>query len=330
MGSGEGHGGTFRAVLAAFLGNLAIAITKAVATVLTGSGGLAAETAHSFADSINQVLLLVGVARSGRPPTEQHPLGFGKERYFWSLVVALLLFFGGGVIALYEAYDRLESGGALGDPTVGFVVLIIAAVFEVLSLGAAIREMRTEARAAGLGLWRFFAELRDPAMRTVVFEQFADLVGLALALAGLALTAATGDARFDAAASGAIGLVLIVVAFELARDARALIIGEGAPADVRDALRRSLAEDPRVDDIIELYAVRIGAGQLLVMARLSVRDDIDAGEVERLLVALRERLQREHPDVMKTFLEVNPSRSTAPRHRGIAGAAGPTRQGGMS
>ena len=330
MGSGGGHGGTFRAVLAAFVGNLAIAITKGIAAVVTGSGGLAAETAHSFADSINQVLLLIGVSRSGRPPTEQHPLGFGKERYFWSLIVALLLFFGGGVIALYEAYDRLIHGAELGDPTIGFVVLIIAAVFEVLSLAAAFREMRTEARAMRLGVMRYFAELRDPAMRTVVFEQLADLVGLALALAGLALTEATGDGRFDAAASGGIGLVLIVVAFELAREARVLIIGEDAGADVREALRRSLAQDSRVDGILELYAVRIGADQLLVMARLSVRDDLPAGEVERLLVALRERVHREHPDVMKTFLEVNPTEGGATPVRGIGAAAGATREGGAT
>ncbi len=296
--------------------------------MVTGSGGLAAETAHSFADSINQVLLLIGVSRSGRPPTEQHPLGFGKERYFWSLIVALLLFFGGGVIALYEAYDRLTSRADLGDPTVGFVVLIIAAVFELLSLGAAVGEMRGEARVAGLDLWRFFTELRDPAMRTVVFEQVADLVGLALALAGLALTSATGDQRFDAAASACIGFVLILVAFELARDARLLIIGEGAPADVRNALRRSLAEDARVDQILELFAVRIGADQLLVMARLSVRDDLHADEVERLLVALRQRLQQEHPDVIKTFLEVNPTKGAAPVAPGIATAAGPAKLGG--
>ena len=139
--------GTTRAVFAAFAGNLLIAITKAVAAALTGSGALLAETAHSIADSLNQILLYVGIRRSVQPPTKKHPLGHGKERYFWALVVALFLFFGGGVFSLYQAYDRIAHPHELGDATIGFIVLGLSMVFEMFSLSVAVRELRHAAHA---------------------------------------------------------------------------------------------------------------------------------------------------------------------------------------
>lgn len=305
----QDEAGATRAVAAAFLGNMAIAVTKALAAVLTGSGAMAAETAHSFADAMNQVLLYVGIRRSVRKPTELHPLGFGKERYFWALVVALMLFFGGGVFSLYQGYERFAHPHELGDATIAFVVLGLAIAFETFSITVALREVRREARATRVPVRRFLRELHDPALRTVLFEDSAALLGLALALAGLGLTVATRDHRFDAAASAGIGLVLVAVAFELARDARALIIGESAPESVREAIRGTLKREPGVDDVLELLVVRMGAKENLVMARLSVDDTLRAGDIERMLLDLRGKLRQRHPDVLDAFLEVNPGRA---------------------
>jgi cation diffusion facilitator family transporter len=299
--------GTTRAVLAAFAGNLAIAITKAIAAYVTGSGALVAETAHSIADSLNQILLYVGIRRSVQPPTDKHPLGHGKERYFWALIVALFLFFGGGIFSIYEAYERFTHPQELGAVWVGFVVLGLSMAFETFSLSVAVREVRHAAGEAGIPVRRFLEQLRDPALRTVLYEDSAALAGLVTALAGLALTALTGDHRFDALASAVIGAILIYVAYQLAWSARGLIVGEAPPDEVLDGLRAAIAREPGVDKVIDLRAVQMGTNQLLVLARVSVRDDLSAGVAERLLARLRDRLRREHPEVMDSYVELSPS-----------------------
>ena len=299
--------GTTRAVFAAFLGNLAIAITKGVAAALTGSGALLAETAHSIADSLNQILLYVGLRRSAQGPTARHPLGHGKEGYFWALVVALFLFFGGGVFSIYQAYDRLVHPHDVEQEVVGFVVLGLSMLFELFSLSVAFRELRHAAREEGGPVGRFFTQLPDPALRTVLYEDSAAIAGLTTAIVGLGLTVATGDHRFDALASGVIGVVLIYVAYQLAWGARGLIVGQAPPERVRDALEATIASEPYVDKVIGLVAVQIGTDQLLVMGRVSVRDDIPAGEVERLMVRLRERLKRDHPEVTDSYIELAPA-----------------------
>jgi cation diffusion facilitator family transporter len=299
--------GTTRAVLAAFAGNLAIAIIKAIAAYLTGSGALVAETAHSIADSVNQILLYVGIRRSVQPPTEKHPLGHGKERYFWALIVALFLFFGGGIFSIYEAYERFTHPQELGAVWVGFVVLGLSMVFETFSLSVAVREVRHAAAEEGIPVRRFLQQLRDPALRTVLYEDSAALAGLVAATLGLGLTVLTGDHRFDALASAVIGLILIYVAYQLAWGARGLIVGEAPPEEVLDKLRAAIASEPGVDKVIDLRAVQMGTKQLLVLARVSVRDNIHAGDAEHLLVRLRKRLQREHPEVMDSYVELNPS-----------------------
>ena len=299
--------GTTRAVLAAFAGNLAIAVTKAIAAYVTGSGALIAETAHSIADSVNQILLYVGIRRSVQPPTERHPLGHGKERYFWALIVALFLFFGGGIFSMYEAYDRFVHPHELGTVWVGFVVLGLSMIFESFSLSVAVREVRHAAREEGVPVRRFLQQLRDPALRTVLYEDSAALAGLLAAILGLGLTVLTGDHRFDALASAVIGVILIYVAYQLAWSARGLIVGEAPPEEVLGELRSAIASEPGIDKIVDLRAVQMGTKQLLVLARVSVRDDIPAGDAERLLARLRDRLRREHPEVMDSYVELTPS-----------------------
>jgi cation diffusion facilitator family transporter len=298
--------GTTRAVLAAFAGNLAIAITKAIAAYITGSGALLAETAHSIADSLNQILLYVGIRRSVQPPSAKHPLGHGKERYFWALTVALFLFFGGGIFSMYEAYQRFVHPQQIGAPAVGFLVLGLSMAFELFSLSVAVREVRHAAREEGIPVRRFLQQLRDPALRTVLYEDSAALAGLLSATIGLGLTVWTGDHRFDALASAVIGAILIYVAYQLAWSARGLIVGEAPPDEVLDALRAAIASEPGIDKVVDLRAVQMGTKQVLVLARVSVRDDLTAGAAEKLLARLRDRLRREHPEVMDSYVELTP------------------------
>ena len=242
-----------------------------------------------------------------QPPSDKHPLGHGKERYFWALIVALFLFFGGGIFSIYEAYERFTHPQELGALWVGFVVLGLSMAFETFSLSVAVREVKHAAGEAGIPVRKFLEQLRDPALRTVLYEDSAALAGLGAALAGLGLTALTADHRFDALASAVIGAILIYVAYQLAWSARGLIVGEAPPDEVLDALRAAIAREPGIDKVIDLRAVQMGTNQLLVLARVSVRDDLSAGVAERLLARLRDRLRREHPEVMDSYVELSPS-----------------------
>ena len=302
----SGHHGS-AAIVAALVGNLLISVTKGAAAFVTGSGSLMAETAHSFADTLNQVFLLIGVRNSARGPSVQHPLGYGRERYFWSLVVALMLFFGGGVFSLYEGYLRLVEPHEITSAGIGLAVLGAAFVFESGSLLFALREAAGRAREEGIPLLASLRTLSDPALRTVLFEDSAALIGLVLAAAFLGLSVVTGDHRWDAGGSASVGALLVVVALILARDARSLIIGESPPPEVVDSLRATLAAAPAVDQVLEVSVVRVGADRLFVGARLSLRDELTVGEAEIALAAIRLDLMARYRDVSNAYLELTPA-----------------------
>lgn len=303
------------AIAAALVANALITVTKGIAAVLTGSGGMLAETAHSLADTTNQILLFVGVRRSARPATDEQPFGYGRERYFWVLIVALFLFFGGGVFAIFEAWDRLHNDHAVTDPLIAFVVLGIAFIFEGASLVVAFREALKEARVRAVGVRRFLSEIHDPVLRTVLFEDSAALLGLVIAASGLALTVITNNHLFDAGSSALIGVLLIFVAYQLASDARTLIIGEAPPPDVRAGLLAIVSRAPDVDHVFSVSAMRMGAGELLVAARVSIRDSISAGEAEHVTARLGAQMRDHYPEVTYCFIEIRPYTAPAPPSR---------------
>ncbi|HSH69333.1 MAG TPA: cation diffusion facilitator family transporter [Deferrisomatales bacterium] len=279
-----------RAILYALLANLGIAIAKSVAAVVTGSGAMLAEAIHSFADCANQGLLFLGLARSKRPANLDHPLGYGKTIYFWSFIVALLLFSMGGVFSIYEGVHKLtHAPDALDRPWIAISVLALALVLEGLSLAGALRESRADRR--GTGLWRWFRSSRQSELIVVVGEDFAALVGLSLALGSVCLSAATGNPLYDAVGTIAIGVLLVLVAIAVGVEVKSLLIGESA-GDALDAeLREFLAGQDCVAEVLHLITYQLGPDVMVaVKARMAQTDSVavlvdDINRCERELKA---------------------------------------------
>ena len=277
-----------RTVVVAVLANLLVTAAKAVAAVLTGSAALAAETAHSAADTANEILLYVGVRRSGRRPDDRHPFGYGQARYFWSLLAAVGVFAIGGCFAIYDGVRTLIHPEPLSNIPVGIAVLLVSAVLEAISWRTARQEIRAEADARHLSLRAYIATSSNPTPTTVFTEDTAALIGIALALIALVLHAVTGSAIADGVASLLIGLLLIGASFMLIRRNAALLIDENAPPDVRDRLRELVASEWWVVDVPELLAVRVGPNQLLVIVHVV---PVAACDLIAEIAALRDTLE---------------------------------------
>jgi cation diffusion facilitator family transporter len=259
---------SMRTVVVAVLANVLVALAKLVAAVLTGSAAMAAETTHSFADTANEVLLYIGVRRGNRPADPQHPFGYGQSRYFWSLLAAVGVFVIGGLVAIWDGVSTLMSPEPLTDVPIGVGVIVVSAVLEGISWRTARRELRDEAEARHLDVATSVATSSNPTPTTVFFEDTAALIGLALALVALLLHWWTGSAVPDGIASLLIGLLLIGVSLLLVRRNAALLIDESAPPEVRQRLTEFVAEQPWVDQVPTLLAVRIGPNQLLVIVHV--------------------------------------------------------------
>lgn len=287
---GPGEDASARTVVVAVAANLLIAVAKGVAAALTGSAAMLAETTHSIADTANEVLLYVGVRRGLRPADDRHPLGYGQARFFWSLLAAVGIFIIGGLLAIYDGIQSLRHPEPVTNVWVGVAVLLVSAVLEGLSWRTAHRQLRAEATARHLDLGEYVAVSSDPTPTTVFLEDSAALVGLALALAALLLHLVTGSAVWDGAASLLIGLLLIAVALVLMRRSGALLIDEAAPADVREGLRRAVAQEPWVAEVASLTAVYIGPRHLLVLAHVVPVEGTDlpacVGGLRRRLLSL--------------------------------------------
>ena len=258
--------GTRRAIIAAFLANLGIAISKFFAFAMTGSASMLAEAIHSVADTGNQGLLFLGGKRSRKAPTDEHPFGFGTERYFWSFIVALVLFTLGSLFALYEGVHKLLDPKELDSPIWAFSVLGIAIVLESLSLRTAHHE--ADPSRQGRTWWRFIRTTKSPELPVVLLEDVGALIGLVFALVGISLAEITGNARWDALGSIAIGLLLGVIAIVLAIEMKSLLIGEAvAPAD-EARIRDAILDGPEVTRIIHLRTLHLGPDDVLLAAKL--------------------------------------------------------------
>jgi cation diffusion facilitator family transporter len=304
-------GGERRTVLIALAANGVIAVAKGIGGVLTGSSAMLAETAHSIADTVDQVLLLVSLRLGERQPDEEHPFGYGKDRFFWTFLVAVVIFLAGAIFSIGDGVTRLlgkdvlGSGGG-GRVWINFAVLGVAFVSESTSLARASRQTMKAAREAGYGLVEYVRISKEPTTKMVLSEDLVAVFGVVVAFVGVLLQELTGNQRWDAGAAVLIGLLLVYVAFALGRDIRGLLLGEAARPDQREALRRTLAETEEVDDVIELLTMYVGPKSLLVAARIDLAEGLDSSRVEELSDELDRKLREADDDVAQVFLDATP------------------------
>jgi cation diffusion facilitator family transporter len=307
---GGGAGESRTTVLYAMGANLVIAVAKLVAGLLSGSSAMLAEAAHSVADTMNQVFLLVSLSLGAREPDESHPFGYGKDRFFWAFMAAVFIFVAGAVFSVYEGVHRLTGSGEPGGYLPAYVVLAVAFVAEGVSFVRAVGQVRGEARAAGRGLREHLRKSKDPTTKTVVFEDSAALGGLVLAAAGVGLHQLTGEVVWDGVASVLIGLLLVAAAVVLGRNARGLLLGEAALPEQREAIRGLVERHGEVEAVLQLLTMHLGPESILVAVRVNFRDDAAAADVERVSTAIEDELRRRVPGVTEVFLD-----ATSPRQR---------------
>ena len=301
------EGGT-RAVVAALLANLGIAVTKFVAFLLTLSSSMLAEAIHSVADSGNQVLLLVGRKRSQRAASDLHPFGYGRERYIYAFVVAIVLFSVGGLFALYEGWHKVQDPHGIDSwQWVPVAVLVVAIVLEGLSFRTAIQEA---SRVRGQASWpAFIRRARSPELPVILLEDLAALVGLVLALVGVTLTLLTDNGIWDGLGSVAIGVLLVCVACVLALEMKSLLIGESATREQVEKIERALVAEPLVDRIIHMKTLHLGPDELLVAAKIAVTASDTAAEVAGAINAAEARIRAVVPLATVIYLEPDLDRS---------------------
>jgi cation diffusion facilitator family transporter len=301
------HSESKKTVYAAMAANLAIAIAKTVAGLIGRSPAMLAEAAHSVADTMNQVFLLVSLSLGDRKPDEEHPFGYGKERFFWAFLAAVFIFVSGAVFSLYEGVRALVTSGASeASFLISYAVLGFSLVAEGASLYRAVMQVRGEARAQGERIGSYLRQSTDPTVRTVLFEDSAAVTGVVLALIGVGLHNLTGERFWEGLASIAIGLLLVVVAYVLGRFSKGLLIGESARPEQRELLRKVIVAHPEVEDVLELLTMHLGPNALLVAVRLDLRDDLTAGQVEQLSNQIDGELRQAVEEVSQVFLDATP------------------------
>ena len=288
-------------MLAALGANLGIAVVKLVAFAITGSASLLAESVHSLADSGNQALLLLGRSRAQRAETEEHPFGFGRERYFYAFVVAVVLFTVGAVFSVYEGIHKILSPEHISSPAVAFGVLVIAMGLESFSLRTAVHESN---EVRGRNSWTgFIRRAKAPELPAILLEDIAALTGLVFATAGVALTVITGDGVWDGAGSLAIGVLLACVAAVLAVEMKSLLIGESASAETERAIVAALEAGPEVQCVIHLRTLHMGPESLLVAAKIAISGADSAALVAAGIDAAERRVRQAVPIAELIYLE---------------------------
>ncbi|WP_435228178.1 cation diffusion facilitator family transporter [Streptomyces sp. Tue6028] len=302
----DGGGESTFTVIVAAVANLGIALAKAVAGIISGSSAMLSEAAHSVADTITEGLLLTALKRSEKPADEDHPLGYGPERYIWALLAAVATFVGGAVFSLYDGIHTLVAGEELGDPLVSYIVLGIAFVLEGFSLRTGVRQARGEAERHGAPFRRYLRRTPDTAVKAVVMEDSAALVGLLLAAGGLLGGQLTGSGVWDGVASLCIGLLLLYVAWVLGRSNAELLIGRALPRPVRERIRAELLAVEHVEAVLELTTLVQGPRDALVAAKVDFRDVSTAAQVEWACERAEERLRAAFPVVSRVYLDPTP------------------------
>ncbi len=288
-------------IYAALAGNAGIAATKFIASAVTGSSVMLAEAVHSVVDTGNQLLLLWGIKRASRPANDQFPLGHGKEVYFWSFVVAILIFAVGAGVSLYEGIKHLSDPHPVEHAGVSYAVLIIAVVFEGGAWCFALRGFR--ATKGNRGYFEAVRAGKDPTMFVVLFEDSAALLGLVVAFIGIGLGQLTGNPYFDGGASIIIGLILGTVACLLAWETKGLLIGEAADPEVQRRIREIVSTHPGIKQVNELITIHMGPQSILVNISVDFADELSSNAVEAATADFNRRIKQTIPEVHRVFIE---------------------------
>jgi cation diffusion facilitator family transporter len=283
-------------VYAALLGNVLVALTKFAAAAFTGSSAMVSEAIHSLVDTGNEVLLLYGLRRAARPPDELHPLGHGRELYFWSFIVTILIFALGAGVSMYEGILHVIAPVPISNPVVNYVVLALALVIEGGSWGVAIKEFR--AVKGKRGYFEAVRRSKDPTMFMVLFEDTTALIGILIALAGIAASQALGLPVLDGVASIGIGLLLGVVAMFLARESKGLLIGEPADSEVVSSICAIARAQPGVERTSGLFTVHLGPDQVVAAIGVDFVDALSAADVEAIVAAIEDKVKTALPQIV--------------------------------
>jgi cation diffusion facilitator family transporter len=293
--------GSKKVVIAALLGNAAIAVTKFMAAAVTGSSAMLSEGVHSLVDTCNQLLMLYGMRRAARPPDPSHPFGYGREIYFWAFIVALLVFALGAGVSFYEGVSHLRHPQPMERPLINYLVLGAAMVFEGASWLVALKVFR--ASKGDLGWFQAFRASKDASTFTVLFEDTAALLGLLIALAGVTASHLLEDPRFDGYASLGIGLVLAVASLLLARESKELLLGEAADPQLREAILRIAADDPGVRCANGVLTVQLGPDTVVAALSVELEDELSTPEIEACVTRIEAAVRRRQPEVVALFVK---------------------------
>ena len=297
------HANSTKAIVYAFVANLGIAIIKTGAAIWTGSGSLLAEAIHSFADCGNQVLLFIGMKRSDKSATAHHPMGYGRESYIWSMMVAITLFSVGGLFSIYEGWERFHAIHAVENAEIALGILLVAVVMESFSLKGALAALGEE--RGERGLWRWFKETSSSELMVVVGEDLAALLGLLIAAAMLGLTLVTGNTAYDAIGSMLIGLLLVVVAILVGREVHSLLLGE-SDADIRDQVTAFLSSQADVVQVLNVWAVNHGNNVMLAV-KAELTPTLLVSEAVTTINTLEQQIKARHARIKWVFFEIDNS-----------------------
>ncbi len=303
-----------KVIYAALAGNALIAVTKFAASAYTGSSAMLSEAIHSVVDTGNQLLLLMGLARSKRPPDREHPFGYGMELYFWTFVVAILIFAVGAGVSIYEGIDKLRHPHAVTNVYVNYLVLGFAFVFEAGAWWIAWKEF--QAAKGARGILAAVRRSKDPTVFTVLFEDTAAMLGLMVAAAGLALGEILEIPELDGAASVVIGLILAVTALLLAIECKGLLLGEATHPEVIAGIRRLITAHPAILTTNEILTMHMGPDDVLLNLSVDFADGITSGDVEAAITGLERDIKAAHPEIKRVFIEAQNWRAHAEGERG--------------
>jgi cation diffusion facilitator family transporter len=292
-----------RTVLVALAANAAIMVVKAIGGVMSGSSALLAEAAHSVADTANQGFLLTSLQRSVREPDDEHPFGYGQERFLWAFVAAIGIFVAGAGFSLYQGLTAILGEGEESHFVIAYAILAFAMVAEGASLLRAVRQTRGEARGKGLSLHGHLRASRDPTTKTVLFEDTAAVTGNLVAIAGVALHQVTGSEAYEGIAALVVAAMLVTAAFLLARDASSLLVGRAASPEERAEILEVLRAPREVEHVLQLLTMALSPDRLLVAARIDLTAGVDSERIEDVSGEIERELRRRVPAVAEVFLD---------------------------